>query len=314
MNDKSRKPSYLVEWCKYGDISMIREILAEEKGLDICYGEGTYFYCALDLSDESKCLEILDALLSYAEETKVSKRKLAETISDAMERVRGTIYDSAKEKLEPYLKPEDERSSEYFEADEPVGVMLHSLEESAKAAEKGDIEALIRVFDKNSNIYALRVVSLAAEKNQDGVIEAVASMMDTSDEKANIFRIAGDFYAQISLDKSAAYYTRSLELHPGCFITLSKLGALYEEFFCKSGDDILREKAIGYYNLAIPTSEHKIESICYIVTIVQSHLKILQEASAYESAKSQIVFLDELLSFSSESYHPEISLAGEIPE
>lgn len=294
--------SDLADYCKDGVVLLVKKILSEESKIDINYGDGIYFYFALDLPDESECLEVLEALLSYAEEAGVNKRKLAETINDAMERVRGTIYDSALELIKPYLEVLEEGSSVHYESCTTVE-NTSNIEESAQAAKTGDIEALSRHFDRNSDLYKLRIISLAIQDHQDSVINAIAGMMDTVNQKASIFRIAGDFYALNSLEKSVEYYSKSLELHPGCFVTISKLGALYEEFFCKTGDDMFRQKAIEYYNLAIPmSSEHKVDDVAHKLAIVETHLKILQNSSAYEFATAEIDSLDDLLSFSSESY------------
>lgn len=312
MNELQIKHMDLEDYCKDGVVALVKEILSKEKRIDVCYDEGIYFYFALDLTDEGECLEILDSLLLYAEERKVNKKKLAETISDAMERVRGTIFDSACEKLKPSLEVLEEGSSIHYDSEAPLVEITSSLEESSKALQTGDIERLKQYFDKNSELYKLRIISLAAQNNKDEIIDAVVGMMDTDTQKAYTFRIAGDSYSQISLEKAMKYYQKSLELHPRCFITLSKLGALNEEFFDKTGDNALKDKAIEYYNAAVPLfTEHKVDD-GHKLKIVKTHLKFLQENSPYKSSSSDTESLDDLLSFSSESYGSEPETLGDI--
>jgi tetratricopeptide (TPR) repeat protein len=292
---------------------LVRETLSTEKSIDICYDEGIYFYFALDLSDERECLEILDALISYAEETKVNKRKLAETISDAMERVRGAIYESAREKLKPYLEVLEEGSSVYYE-DEAVAASSHfSIEESSAAAQTGNITALNLYFNKNSKIYCQRVISIAAQYNQDIVIEAIVGMMDTPMQKTNIYRIAGDSYVHISWEKADNYYKKSLILHPDCFITLTKLGALYEEIFYSTKDDAMRRKSMEHYELAlsVPWRGDGAE-YSKIVAVVKSNFDILAGNTRDTLTPEEFEALDDLLSFSLESYDSEREVVGEV--
>lgn len=95
--------STLESCCQNGLVSLVKEMLSKHKDMDVCFNEGVYFYFALDLDHKHECLEILNLLLNYAEETNTDKRKLVEAINDAKTSVRRKIPKAANVILDKYL-------------------------------------------------------------------------------------------------------------------------------------------------------------------------------------------------------------------
>lgn len=310
-------------YCQVGAVSLIRQVLSECSEIDLTFDEGTFFYRALDLSDESVSLELLNLLLSYATEHKINRRVVAKTIQEVMDRFRGTIPDSALELLKPHLAILDGSDPGDYSEDVARSVTMDGF---VAAAKSGNTALIQEHFDINNRGAKIMLIAIALQNNKLEVIDTLIALAPTMPRKATVLRTAGDMCVKAhKFAEAEEYYNKSLELHKGYYVTYAKLGALYHLW---SHDDSatygltggltkadITTKAIESYQYAL---DHKpvcvkYESIREGLKTVQRELGHLSEVGHADAFDSISVRTEEISSyFSDDDYDEDVGVIGDI--
>ncbi|MES2215612.1 MAG: tetratricopeptide repeat protein [Pseudomonadota bacterium] len=287
--------------CKEGFLSSVKSTL-DKQDINICYDRGAFFFNALRNQD----LELLLLLLDHANRSGVNKKKLAQSIASANERVLRTS-EEAKEIIAPYLAMlEGSEESEGTTMDATTS-KSSSIEACIYAAKIGDVDTIRQHLDIGNRNHKLMIISTAIQHEQEGVITVLVDMAVDKKKAATVMRAAGDICTKQGLfQKAEEYYDKSLKLHPKYYVTYSKLGALYQHWSHECTDEdsgSLIHKAIERYKAAL---DHKPSRIKYReiqekVDTINKQLDALKSVSSSEdhSDRASDLFIDDLLAYSS---------------